>query len=98
TLRFQWQKNGVNLADGAKFWESSTSTLMVSNVTAGDAGIYSVIISNSFGAVTSRPVILAVYSAGPNNLVGNGGFETGDFTGWFEFGDGTSNAVTAAPL
>src|SRR5207248_11251826 len=67
TLSFQWQKNGADISDGLNISGSSASTVIVSNITSDSAGVYSVIVSNSFGAVTSSPAVLDVYSAGSIN-------------------------------
>jgi uncharacterized delta-60 repeat protein len=59
-LNYEWYKNGVPLSDGGNVSGSSTSTLTLNNVLAGDAGNYSVVITNAFGAVTSSVAILTV--------------------------------------
>ncbi len=51
---FQWRKEG-NVLAGA-----TNSTLTLSNVALTAAGNYDVVVSNSFGAVTSRSVTLTV--------------------------------------
>ncbi len=52
-LIYQWQTNNVNLADGGNISGSASPDLSVSNVTTNDANSYLVIVSNSFGSVTS---------------------------------------------
>ncbi|HVM50176.1 MAG TPA: choice-of-anchor tandem repeat GloVer-containing protein [Candidatus Acidoferrum sp.] len=63
-LYFQWQKNGTNLTDGGTIAGSSTSTLTINNANTGNAGMYSVIVSNAIdydvsdgAALTVVPVI-----------------------------------------
>lgn len=53
-LVFQWRINGTNL-QGANSW-----FLNITNITSSDAGLYSVLISNSSGSVTSAPARLVV--------------------------------------
>lgn len=55
-LTYQWKKNGVEIAG------ATTDTLALSNVQLSDAGIYSVIVSNSAGSVESAPVTLSATS------------------------------------
>ncbi len=51
---FQWQFNGTNLDGG------TNSTLILNNLTANQAGNYSVIVTNSAGSITSTPAALLV--------------------------------------
>jgi hypothetical protein len=61
TLTYQWVFNGTNMTDGTPVWSSSlingslTPNLNITAVTTNDMGNYQVIISNSFGSVTSAP-------------------------------------------
>jgi hypothetical protein len=82
-LVYQWQRNGVNLTNGAGISGATTGALTLSSVSAGNYGAYSVIVSNAYGSTGSAEAVLSLYSVGPGGqLVKNGGFETGDFTGW----------------
>jgi len=56
-LRYQWVKNGVDIAGAV------TSTFSIPAVTAGDAGTYTVAVSNECGTVTSGPAAVTVASA-----------------------------------
>jgi len=53
-LAYQWQFNGTNLINGPKISGATNASLVLSNVTTTNIGNYALIISNSFGAVTSR--------------------------------------------
>src|SRR5262249_22109030 len=55
-LTYQWKKDGNNVAG------ATTSTLSVSQAQAGDAGTYSVVVTNSLGSVTSNPAVVTVSS------------------------------------
>ncbi len=61
-LAYQWRRNGVNLSDGARVYGATSPTLVLSNLTAADAGQYSVVVSNYYGAVTSAVATLVVVS------------------------------------
>ena len=77
-LSYQWLKNAAALNDGGRVSGAQTATLTVSNVLSGDAGGYSVIVSNGYGTATSQVAILTVrdpvITAQPvNHSVGAGG-------------------------
>jgi uncharacterized repeat protein (TIGR03803 family) len=59
-LFYQWQANGTNLSDGAKLTGSRTSTLTLNNVSATNAGTYTVLVGNGHGLVPSSPAVLTV--------------------------------------
>jgi uncharacterized delta-60 repeat protein len=59
-LSFQWLKNGAPLAEGGNVAGVETGTLTLTNVLGGDAGLYSVVVSNNSGSVTSALAILTV--------------------------------------
>jgi hypothetical protein len=48
TVAYQWRKNGVNIPG------ATSSSFTISNVAAGDAADYTVVVSNSCGSVTSN--------------------------------------------
>jgi hypothetical protein len=53
-LSFQWRKDGAALAG------ATSATLTLSNLTAANAGTYSVVITNAAGSVTSSGAVLTV--------------------------------------
>ena len=59
TLGFQWR------LDGNPIPSATNPTLALNNVQTGQAGGYSVVITNSFGSVTSSVVALVVNAAPP---------------------------------
>jgi hypothetical protein len=54
-LTYQWRKNGANLSDGGNISGSLTDSLTIANVSAGDIGNYTLVVTNSAGGVTSAP-------------------------------------------
>jgi glucose/arabinose dehydrogenase len=59
-LSYQWRKNGVSIAG------ATNSSFTIANVAPGDAGQYSVVVTNSAGTATSNNAALTV--TGPNQL------------------------------
>lgn len=59
-LVYQWLKNGTNLSDGGNISGASSATLSLTNIQADDAGLYSVIFTNNYGAATSSVATLTV--------------------------------------
>jgi uncharacterized repeat protein (TIGR03803 family) len=57
---YRWLLNGTNLSDGGYIHGSRTSTLSLSNVTTALVGTYSVLLSNTLGAVTSSNAPLSL--------------------------------------
>ena len=57
-LSYFWQMNGTNLTDAGNISGSATSTLTIQNATVANSGSYSVLITNSFGSVTSTVAAL----------------------------------------
>jgi outer membrane protein assembly factor BamB len=66
-LSYQWQFEGNNI-NGA-----TNAFLVLTNVTADRAGIYSVTVSNPFGSMTRAPAELAVLTAQPQSHTVNAG-------------------------
>ncbi len=59
-LSYQWRKDGVDLSDGGAISGARASVLWLSPVYGADAGEYSVVVTNSLGAVTSSVAMLGV--------------------------------------
>src|SRR5262249_25718441 len=51
---------GVSLTDGGEISGSTNSTLMLTGVSAADAGSYMVTVTTSEGSVSSQPAVLTV--------------------------------------
>ena len=61
-LSYQWQMNGVNLANGGSISGATSATLTISDVQLSDAANYSVVVSNAGGTATSQQAALTVTS------------------------------------
>src|ERR1051326_924360 len=65
SLGYQWQKNAVNLSG------ATTNRLTLASAQTNDAGAYRVVVTNTYGSVTSVVATLTVIPPGPitNGLV-----------------------------
>ncbi len=64
-LSYQWQDNGTNLTDGSNVSGSTTTNLIISNVSPADVGTYSVIVTNVAGVATSSNAFLTITPSPP---------------------------------
>ena len=60
-ISYQWLKDGVPLADGGKFSGTTTASLVLSNVQAGEMGAYAVVVSNAYTNLASSNAMLTVW-------------------------------------
>jgi len=101
---YQWQKDGNDIPN------ASADELMLTSVTSGDAGVYSVLVSNSEGQVISDPAELTVQEEIPildaiSALFDNGApdFPSESGMGWLEgwsqsSGTGGATVSSDSPL
>jgi uncharacterized repeat protein (TIGR03803 family) len=59
-VSYQWLENGTNLSDRGNVSGSSSRILTLTNISANDAAIYSVVVSNVYGALPSAGAQLTV--------------------------------------
>jgi Leucine-rich repeat (LRR) protein len=57
---FQWQFNGASLAARSRISGAQTTNLSISPVQSADLGLYQIMVTNAYGAVTSAPAMLTV--------------------------------------
>ncbi|MCG8696814.1 MAG: immunoglobulin domain-containing protein, partial [Bacteroidales bacterium] len=62
-LTYQWKKDGVALADGGNINGSTTNTLNITTLIAGNSGVYTCEVSGSCGTENSDPANLAITSS-----------------------------------
>ena len=77
---YRWFKDGSVLTNGGNISGVFTNLLQIQNLSTADTGAYSVMITNTFGSVTSAPAFLQVITP-PVILVNDGafGFDTNGF-------------------
>jgi hypothetical protein len=59
-LHYQWRRDGTNLLNSERVLGATTNTLALTNAQPGDPGNYSVVITNSYGSVTSSVATLTI--------------------------------------
>jgi uncharacterized repeat protein (TIGR03803 family) len=69
-VSYQWLKNGTNLSDGGNLSGSSSRTLTLTNLSLADPAMYSVVVSNVYGVVTSAGARLEVIFSPPYLISG----------------------------
>ncbi len=72
-LSYQWLFNGTNLPAGGNVSGTTSNVLSITSATTNNSGNYSLIVTNSYGSVTSSVAVLNVgfapaFSAQPTNL------------------------------
>lgn len=65
-LTFQWRRNGVDLTDGGQVSGTQTDSLSIAAAGIEDLGVYTVVIRNAYGSVTSAPATLTLTLQPPN--------------------------------
>src|SRR5262249_42151821 len=88
-LGYQWRYNGAPITEGGQFAGTTAATLFINNVAVGNAGAYTVVVSNFVGSVTSSVANLSVTAPGscfpaPAGLIG-----------WWP-GEGSANDIAGA--
>ena len=101
-LTCQWRKNDVNLADGvqpsgATISGTTTTDLTIANVQMSDAGDYTVVVTNTYGSVTSSVAALTVQGSG--SFISNGfGFDLSGMAGQTVVIEASTNLTSWTPL
>lgn len=72
-LSYHWYDGSVQLNDGGGVTGSTNATLTLSDAAVSSSGSYRVVISNSYGSITSQVAVLSVTEAAPPAITLNGG-------------------------
>ncbi len=62
---YKWLKGGQSLSDGGNVFGATNRILTITNVTLDNVGVYSVVVSNASGSVTSAKAVLQVTYSPP---------------------------------
>jgi len=84
SLAYQWFFNGTKLSG------ATNSTLTLQNALPADAGAYTVVVTNTYGSVTSNPAMLRVF---PLKITAPMLFANGQFQFSFDTATGVNYAV-----
>ncbi|HOW64627.1 MAG TPA: immunoglobulin domain-containing protein [Candidatus Paceibacterota bacterium] len=82
-LRYEWQKDGQTLQEGAHFHGVQTASLRITDITRADEGLYTVLLANEQGSVISLPARLILISS-PNNVAIKGTLSGGTLEIWVD--------------
>jgi alpha-tubulin suppressor-like RCC1 family protein len=69
TLRYQWQKNGADLATSARIADVTSASLTMLAPVAADAGQYAIKVRNAGGETTSAAATVTVTAPPPPSIV-----------------------------
>jgi subtilisin-like proprotein convertase family protein/Cu/Zn superoxide dismutase len=75
TVNYQWQTNGVNLANNSHYGGVSSAALWVTNVSSADQVNYRCVVSGGCGSVTSSLAMLTLNTCDPGDVLGHGDME-----------------------
>ena len=94
---YVWRKSGSNLSDSGRISGSSTAHLQVSNVQAGDAASYDVVLTSGSLVVTSSVATLAILPAASESTYESALVAAGPWAYYRldETGDPSSGSVVA---
>jgi hypothetical protein len=99
TLVYQWRKNGTNVVNGGNISGATSDSLTLANITAADAGSYTLVVTNSSAppnnVVTSAPAVLTVVAAPAPGSYGYAVFTNNPVAFWRL--DETGNPATNPP-
>jgi hypothetical protein len=65
SLFYQWQDNGTNLTDSGNISGSTTTNLIINNVSPTNVGTYSIIVTNAAGMASSSNALLTITLSAP---------------------------------
>jgi hypothetical protein len=82
-LSYQWCKDGTNIVNGGTISGTTNTSLTISNMQPANTGNYTVVVTNTYGSVTSSVAMLTLQLPPPTIQTSDGGL--GLFGGIFGF-------------
>ncbi|MFM2082500.1 MAG: hypothetical protein RL380_1191, partial [Verrucomicrobiota bacterium] len=64
-LTYQWRRSGTNISNTGNWSGTTTTNLLISGSLESDSGDYTVVITNSYGSVTSSVTTVTISSGSP---------------------------------
>ncbi|MCX6874729.1 MAG: immunoglobulin domain-containing protein [Verrucomicrobia bacterium] len=97
-LSYQWQKNGVNLTNTGNISGATAATLTLANVQLTDAANYAVLVTDTYGSITSTAAVLTVIANPLPDAVDRPdlAWTTGGDAPWFAQTSTTHDGIDAA--
>ena len=91
---YQWQFNGATISG------ATGSTYVIPSLQAGNVGVYSVVVANAAGSVTTRPIVVDI-AGDPNSYTIDPGFtrpqfRRGGVMPWQAANDGSGNLLVTS--
>ena len=77
-LVYHWMENGTNLLNGPGISGAATTNLILTNVSTNSVGDYALVVTNSYGSITSSLATLTVVL--PPRIVGVAAYPDGNIT------------------
>ncbi len=95
-LDYQWLKDAGPLTEGGRIAGTHSPTLVITNVQTSDAGLYAVVVTNSWGSATSQVARVTVGYTLDLTTVGTGSLVANPVATVYE--PGTTVELTATPV
>ncbi len=94
---YQWMHNGSPISSGTEYSGANTATLSINPTTSIDGGTYTVVVSNSYGSMTSSNAVVIVTASPTAQQYFDAGTNYVDIGNFLEAELAFTNALTQSP-